>query len=154
MDKVSEFISYEEATHTSTGLDNTPTVDILKKMTETGKAVFDPTRRALGAMRVNCFYRSPAVNKAVGGANNSQHVKGEAIDISGLNGLKNSEIFNFIKENLEFDQLIAENISNGEPKWVHVSWVLGNKRNEMLVAIPKKTGGWSYVPFKKGMVNE
>lgn len=154
MDKVSEFISYEEATRTSTGLDNTPTVDILKKMTETGKAIFDPVRRALGAMRVNCFYRSPEVNKAVGGAPKSQHAKGEAIDMSGLNGLKNSAIFNHIKENLEFDQLIAENITNGEPKWIHCSWVAGNKRNQILVAIPKESGGWNYVEYKKGMVNE
>jgi len=156
---ISEFVTYKEGTHSNTAvankLDNTPTPEILLKMQIAAKAIFDPTRKALGPMRVNCFYRAPEVNKAVGGAANSQHVKGEAIDISGLGDVKTSEIFKFIKENLTFDQLIAENITNGEPAWVHVSYTSGNNRNQILVAIPKVPGkpGWTYQPYKKGVVN-
>jgi hypothetical protein len=158
MDKISQFVSYEEGTHSNTAtakkLDNTPPLNVLKAMCYVAKNVFDPTRRALGAMRVNCFYRSPEVNKAVGGANSSQHTKGEAIDISGIGALKTSAIFNHIKENLVFDQLIAENIAAGEPAWIHVSLKEGHNRGEILVATPKAAGGWTYKPYKKGLVNE
>ena len=158
MDKISEFISYEEGTHSNTAilrnLENTPSAEVLNAMRYIGKNIFDQTRKALGPMRVNCFYRSPSVNKAVGGANNSQHTKGEAIDISGIGALKTSAIFHHIKENLVFDQLIAENITAGEPSWVHVSLRNGDNRGEILVAVPKAKGGWTYKPYKKGLVNE
>lgn len=157
--KISEFVSYNEATHSNTAvaknLSNKPTEAIITTMQNTAKHVFDPVRKALGPLRVNCFYRAPEVNKAVGGAPTSQHTKGEAIDISGTGSIKNSEIFKFIKENLVFDQLIAENITNGEPSWIHVSYTSGNNRNQILVAIPKVPGkpGWRYEPYKKGLVN-
>jgi len=158
MEKISEFVTYEEGTHSNTAvshhLDNTPPLNVLKAMCYVAKNVFDPTRKALGAMRVNCFYRSPEVNKAVGGANNSQHTKGEAIDISGIGALKTSAIFNHIKENLVFDQLIAENIASGEPSWIHVSLRDGHNRGEVLIAIPRAGGGWTYQPYKKDIVNE
>ncbi len=155
---ISKYINYHEGTHSETAVNknivNQPTVEILDAMRYVAANVFDKVREKLGALRVNCFYRCLELNKAVGGAPTSQHTKGEAIDISGLNGVKNSAIFNFIKENLEFDQLIAENITNGEPKWIHVSLKKGNNRNQILIAIPKKAGGWKYEPYTKGKVNE
>lgn len=148
--KISDFVTYKEGTHSNTAvakkLDNTPTPEILLKMQIAAKAVFDPTRKALGPMRVNCFYRAPEVNKAVGGSRTSQHTKGEAIDISGLGELKNSQIFNFIRANLQFTQLIAEFPVKGEPAWIHVGYDPKNLKNEILIATKGKMGT-VYVPY-------
>lgn len=154
---ISDYISYHEGTYSTTavleGIDNTPNLETLERMRYVAKNIFDKVRKELGALRANSFYRCPALNKAVRGAANSQHTLGEAIDIIGLNGVKNSQIFNHIKEHLEFDQLIAEEIVNGEPSWVHVSCVNGNNRNEILVAIKTGEKQWRYEPYKPGAVN-
>ena len=148
--KISEFVSYTEATHSNTAvakkLSNEPTDTIVAVMQTTAKNVFDPIRKALGPLRVNCFYRAPEVNKAVGGSRTSQHVKGEAIDISGLGGVKNSQIFNFIRANLQFTQLIAEFPVKGEPAWVHVGYDPKNLKNEILIATKGKMGT-VYIPY-------
>jgi zinc D-Ala-D-Ala carboxypeptidase len=81
---------------------------------------------------VNSGFRGPKLNKAIGGARNSQHLTGQAADIE-IPGLDNKVVFDWIKDNLDFDQLILEFYKPGIPDsgWVHVSW--SNKKNRKQV---------------------
>lgn len=119
----------EELTHTSTGLDNTPTpkaTDNLKYLVDN---LLDEVREKYGKpITVNCGYRSPAVNKKVGGVSNSQHLKGEAVDITGGSKAENKIIFNIIKSIGRFDQLINEK----DYSWIHVSLTKSKNRKQIL----------------------
>lgn len=100
------------------GLDNTPTPQAVDNMTRLIKVVLEPLREAYGKpITVNSGYRCPALNKAVKGSRNSQHMTGEAVDITVGTKEGNKWLFDYIKANLPYDQLIDEyNYS-----WVHVS---------------------------------
>lgn len=100
------------------GIDNTPTDKAVENMTRLIKVVLDPLREAYGQpITVNSGYRSTALNKAVGGVKSSQHPTGEAADITVGSKEGNKWLFEYIKNNLPYDQLIDEyNYS-----WVHVS---------------------------------
>lgn len=100
------------------GIDNTPTDKAVENMTRLIKVVLDPLREAYGKpITVNSGYRSTALNKAVGGVKSSQHLTGEAADITVGSKEGNKWLFEYIKNNLPYDQLIDEyNYS-----WVHVS---------------------------------
>ena len=106
--------------------------------------VFEPLRAFRGApIRVNSGFRSLALNQAIGGSSKtSQHMKGEALDLP----LTTSE-FLWIKDNLQFDQLIAEFPRNGQPQWVHVSYKSKGNRKQVLVA-KKVSGKTKYFPYK------
>lgn len=100
------------------GIDNTPTEKAVENMTRLINIVLDPLREAYGeAITVNSGYRSPALNKAVGGAKNSQHMTGEAADITVGTKEGNKWLFEYIRDNLPYDQLIDEY----DYSWVHVS---------------------------------
>jgi len=118
----------------------------LKKLAEN---VFEPIRANFRQpIRISSGYRSQSLNAAIGGATNSQHSTGEAIDID-MEGTKitNKEIFNFIKEKLNFDQLIYEFGNNTEPDWVHVSFKAnGQQRKQVLRAI-KENGKTKYIAY-------
>ncbi len=84
-----------------------------------------------GPIKINSFFRSAELNKAIGGSSKSQHCQGRAIDLDDVYGHKtNAEMFNYIKNNLDFDQLIWEFGNDENPNWVHVSYVSedGNRR--------------------------
>lgn len=133
MDEISKHITYAEATHTSTWLENKPSVEQIRAMKLVARQCFDPVRNYYGKpIRVNSFFRSAEVNKKIGGSTSSQHSKGEAIDMDGLGGLKNSTIFKYILDYLTFDQLIWEFGTDKEPDWVHVSYSAKLNRNEVL----------------------
>lgn len=143
MEKISKHISYKEATRSNTairkGINNTPDGDQLIAMKLVAEKVFEPMREHFGKpIRINSFLRVSALNVAVGGSKSSQHCKGEAIDMDGLNGLTNREIFNYIKDNLDFDQLIWEYGTDKEPDWVHVSYSANGNRKQILKAIKGK----------------
>ena len=107
--------------------------------------VLEPLRAHVGQpIKLNCGYRSPLVNKAVGGAKSSQHILGEAADLD----LHDASIVEWIKDNLDFDQLIAEFPSNGKPSWLHVSYRKGRNRKQILVAT-KKAGKTVYLPYSE-----
>lgn len=146
---ISKYISYEEATHTNTGLPNLPTETEIKNMQAVAQKVFDRVRENFGKpLKVNSFFRCEAVNRAVGGSFSSQHRYGEAIDINGaISGVKNSAIFRYIKDNLEFDQLIWEFGDNNEPTWVHVSYKVTGNRRQVLQAY-KENGRTKYKPWR------
>ena len=87
--------------------------------------VFEPLRVWVGGpIKINSFFRCPQLNKAIGGSTKSQHCHGQAIDIDDTYGkVANSEMYNYIKNNLDFDQMIWEFGDDDNPAWVHVSYV-------------------------------
>ena len=139
--KISNHITYAEAIHSNTakrrGIDNTPSQTQVEAMKLLAEKVFEPLREWVGGpIKVNSFFRSEALNEAIGGSATSQHCKGQAIDIDDVYGRKsNAEMYNWIKENLDFDQMIWEFGTDMQPNWVHVSYVSEEKnRNKCLKA--------------------
>ena len=143
---ISKHISYKEATHSATalrrGLDNTPNDEQLKCMEEVAENLFEPLREWVGGpIKVNSFFRGEPVNTAIGGSTRSQHMKGQAIDIDDTFGHKtNAEMYHYIKDNLDFDQLIWEFGDDKNPNWVHMSWV-SHRPNRKKLTIAKKVNG-------------
>lgn len=119
----------QSETATAKGIDNTPTKDIEDKLQKLVDNVLDPLREWYDRqIIVNSGYRCEALNKAVGGASNSQHKYGEAADITAGSKEENKKLFEYIKDNLPFDQLIDE--SNFT--WVHVSYKENRLRKQVL----------------------
>jgi hypothetical protein len=129
-------------TATRRGIDNTPNDEQLSNMELIAKKVFEPLRKYVGGpIKINSFFRCPKLNKAIGGSSKSQHCHGQAIDIDDTFGVvANSDMYNYIKNNLDFDQLIWEFGDDDNPNWVHVSYVSKeDNRNRCLRA--SKSGG-------------
>lgn len=137
--KLSKNLSLKEAiksnTATRLGIDNTPEQWEINNLRAVADNVFQPLRDHFGVpIGVSSGYRCKALNKAIGGSKYSQHMIGEALDLDAdiYGGLKNSEIFNYIKKNLEWDQMIWEFGDDEEPDWVHVSYKeAGNNRKQI-----------------------
>jgi zinc D-Ala-D-Ala carboxypeptidase len=132
------------------GVSNMPTEAHIENFKLLAEKVFQPIREHFAVpIHISSGYRSAALNKAIGGSATSQHCSGEAIDID-MDGtaITNAAIFNYIKDNLEFDQLIWEFGTDANPDWVHVSYEsTGKQRKQILVA--KRVGGkTTYVPYK------
>jgi len=151
MKRISKYVSYLEATKSNTalknGIDNTPNEKQLSNMKKVAVNVFDEVREHFGVpIGVSSFFRSLKLNKKIGGASKSDHMDGEAIDIDAdmYGGVTNRQIFDYIKDNLEFDKLIWEFGSDEEPSWVHVSYVEGNNRKMVMRSI-RKNGKTNYV---------
>jgi hypothetical protein len=103
--------------------------------------VFEPLREWVGGpIKINSFFRSPELNTAIGGSSKSQHCKGQAIDIDDtFHKATNAEMYHWIKDNLDFDQMIWEFGDDDNPAWVHVSYVSPDKnRNRCLKAYKEK----------------
>jgi len=141
---ISNHITYEEATYSTTakrlGIDNKPGPSALANMFLVADRVFEPVRVHFDTpIHVSSFFRSTELNKAIGGSTTSQHVLGEAMDVDATmyNAIYNKHIFEYVKDNLEFDQLIAENVSEkkwADLGWVHFSYRFGENRKEILVS--------------------
>ena len=149
--KISNNITYAEAIHSNTakrrGIDNTPNPAQVETMKVTAEKIFEPLRKWVGGpIKVNSFFRSPDLNEAIGGSKTSQHCKGQAIDIDDVFGYKtNAEMYNWIKENLNFDQMIWEFGTDMNPNWVHVSYVSDeDNRNRCLKAYKDKYNKTKY----------
>lgn len=128
--KLGKYFTLDELTTTSTGLINSPNRNEIISLSELVKNVLDPVREQIGMpIKVNSGYRSPLVNKQIGGAATSQHVKGEAAD---LDCADNAKLFNMICDNFVFDQLIWEGGDDSQPAWVHVSYKTQGNRGEVL----------------------
>lgn len=137
MERISQHISYEEATISPTslrfGIENTPTATQLQAMKTVASVCFEPLRAWYGKpIKVNSFFRCSLLNEKVGGSINSQHAKGEAIDITGGSKEENKKIFDWCKANLVYDQLIFEYGNDTGPDWVHISFRIGNNRNQTI----------------------
>ena len=138
---ISKHISYKEGVYSNTatrkGIDNTPNDEQLANMELVAEEIFEPLRTYVGGpIKINSFFRSPDLNTAIGGSSKSQHCKGQAIDIDDTYGrMTNAEMYHWIKEHLEFDQMIWEFGDDDNPDWVHVSYVsLEDNRNRCLKA--------------------
>ena len=151
MDNISKYISYKEAVKTNVRhAKNIPNADQLSAMRYIATRVFGPVREFVGgALYVSSFFRSAMVNKAIGGSTTSQHCKGEAIDIDCdvFGNGTNKEVFEYIKENLPFDQLIWEFGDSNNPAWVHVSLRRDNRNRGQVLKAISKGGGTAYVPY-------
>ena len=158
--QLSKNLSLAEVTKSITanrlGIDNTPDEWTTENLRQTAINVFQPLRDAFGCpIYVSSGYRSAELNTAIGGSRRSQHVEGRAFDLDAdvYGGCTNSQIFNWIKENLEFDQLIWEFGDQDNPDWVHVSYVYdGINRKRCLKACRDDNGKTYYeVMFGKGL---
>lgn len=151
---ISPHISFAEATESNTaernGIDNTPNEQHLANMRHVANEIFEPLRKFIGKpIRVNSFYRSSETNKAVGGSSTSDHCFGFAIDCSGTPyGVDNRLIFDFIRGECLFDQLIWEYGDKETPKWVHFSLKKeGGNRREVLRVFRNASGQSKYIHF-------
>jgi zinc D-Ala-D-Ala carboxypeptidase len=131
---ISDHISFKEFTKSNTaqrlGIENKPGAYEVKCARDLAFHVFEPLRKWVGGpIRINSFFRCKDLNKAIGGSKNSQHCYGQAIDLDDTHGFKtNAEMYNYIKDSLDFDQLIWEFGDDQNPDWVHVSYV-GPEKN-------------------------
>jgi uncharacterized protein YcbK (DUF882 family) len=141
--RISENITYAEAFKSQQAArlkikNTTNDPEILKNMKHVADNVFEPIRKHFGLpIGISSFYRSPKLNEAIKGSSSSQHMTGEAIDIDAdiFGGLTNKEIFDFAKENLEYDQLIWEFGTTKNPSWVHVSLKRNGKNRKQILYI-------------------
>ena len=151
MNKISKHISYKEATRSATalrlGIDNKPNEYHLQNMEMVAKKVFEPLREAINApIKINSFYRCEELNKAIGGSSKSQHCQGRAIDIDDIYGhVSNAYMYYYIKDNLDFDQLIWEFGTNDSPDWVHVSYVDEDSNRKRCLRAIKENGKTKYI---------
>jgi len=146
MKRISKHISYKEAVGSNyakqKGIKNKPNEEQVENMKLLAEKVFEPLREWVGCpIRVNSMFRSLELNTALKGSKTSSHMKGEAMDITSMacgkeNCKSNLDMFHWIKDNLEFDQLIWE--FGSEPKWLHVSYNKDKNRQQVLVT--KKRG--------------
>ena len=126
---ISKHISDKEGTRSITALrlnlDNTPGAYEKQNMELIAEKIFEPLRLHVnGPIKINSFYRSVKLNEAIGGSSKSQHCEGRAMDIDDSYGyMSNADMFNYIKNNLDFDQLIWEFGNDKNPDWVHVSYI-------------------------------
>jgi hypothetical protein len=150
--QISKHLSLAEVSRSETakrrGINNTPSGEHLANFKLLAENIFEPIREHFGVpIHISSGYRSKELNSAIGGSLSSQHCEGQAIDIdmdSSTNGVTNKMVFDFIKDNLNFDQLINEfNYS-----WVHVSFDSSGKQRKQILNAIKSGGKTSYVPYK------
>ena len=147
---ISRHISSKEGVYSSTAerksIDNTPTEEHLCNMQVLAHNVFEPLREWVGGpIAINSFYRSPELNSAIGGSKTSQHCKGQAIDIDDTYGRKsNAEMFEFIKNNLDYDQMIWEFGDDENPNWVHISYVSEDQNRRRILQAYKENNQNKY----------
>ena len=128
-------------------IENKPNEEQLANMKLIGEKIFEPLREYVGGpIKINSFFRGADLNKAIGGSNRSQHCKGQAMDIDDTFGYKtNAQMYSFIKENLDFDQMIWEFGDDDNPNWVHVSYVSPEKNRNICLKAYKQNGKTKYM---------
>ena len=139
--ELSEVIRSESAKRL--GVNNTPTAEHIENLKVLAEKIFQPIRDHFGVpIRISSGYRSAALNKKIGGAKVSQHLSGEALDLDNDNtSITNKEIFDFIVENLDFDQAINE----FDYSWVHVSYTTKRKNRKQILKAIKQNGKTVYI---------
>ena len=141
--KLSKNFTLAELTKTSTGLPNALPKHLEGNIQSLVDNVLQPVRDALGVIIVTSCYRSPEVNKAIGGSSTSQHCLGQAADLKFKGG--NDVLFNWLKENTDFDQLIWEFGTDEEPSWVHISY--SPRHRKQILKATKHNGKTKYLLF-------
>ncbi len=147
---ISKHISYKEGVYSRTamrrGIKNNPNAEQMENMITIAEEVFEPLRMWVGGpIKINSFFRSPELNKAIGGSSKSQHCLGQAMDIDDTFGkMSNADMYEFIKENLDFDQMIWEFGDDDNPDWVHVSYVSAEENRKRCLKAYKEKGKTKY----------
>ena len=147
--KLSEHLILAEVTRSEyakrNGINNMPNAEHTENLIELAQKIFEPIRKHFNKpIYISSGYRCKALNTAIGGAKNSQHMKGEALDIDQGNRKENMEIFDFIKNNLEFDQLINEFGYD----WIHVSYNTSGKQAKQVLDAIKEGKVTRYITHK------
>jgi hypothetical protein len=154
--QLSKHLSLAEVTRSDSakrnGISNEPTPAHLENFKLLAEKVFEPIREHFKVpIHISSGYRSAALNKKIGGSLTSQHCSGEAIDIDmdgSASGVTNKQVFDFIKQHLNFDQIIWEFGTDSNPDWVHVSYESTGKQRKKVLKAVKQGGKTSYVPYK------
>ena len=148
---ISKHISDREGVYSRTAerldINNVPDDGQLKAMELVAEKVFEPLREWVGGpVKINSFFRSVKLNKIIGGSKKSQHCRGQAIDIDDTFGkVANSDMYNYIKNNLDFDQLIWEFGDDDNPNWLHVSYVSKEDNRNRCLKAYKEQGKSKYM---------
>lgn len=146
---LSQHFTLEEMTFSPTaikkGIDNTPNEQCIKNLAALCENILEPLRAHMGIpIKISSGYRCEVLNSLIGGAKSSQHKYGQAVDVD----LKDKcpEAFHWIRENLDYDQIIWEFGNEHQPDWVHVSFSTKSNRKNALRAI-KSNGKTKYISF-------
>lgn len=161
--KISPHLSYHEVIKSETalrqGINNEPTDEHLDNIQRIATLIFEPLREIVSSergvstpLRLTSCYRSPALNKAIGGSATSDHCFGRAmdIDIDGMynkDDLINADLFYIIEEELAFDQLIWEFGDDDNPSWVHVGYRSRSENRAQILRAKSKNKRTVYEPF-------
>ena len=154
--KLSEHLSLSEVTRSESAkrnqISNMPTGEHIANFMLLAEKIFEPIREHFGVpIHISSGYRSKELNAKIGGSATSQHCKGQAIDIDmdgSTNGVTNADVFEYIKDNLPFDQLIWEFGNDINPDWVHVSYESSGKQRKQILVAKKVGGKTTYIPYK------
>ena len=147
---LSKHVSLHEGVYSRTaerlGLKNDPSDEHLLNMITISEKVFEPLRKHVGGpIKINSFYRGPELNKAIGGSSKSQHCHGQAIDIDDTFGhMSNADMYYWIKDNLNFDQMIWEFGTDKNPNWLHVSYISDEENRNRCLEAYKLNGKTKY----------
>ena len=149
--QLSENLTLRECTKSITasrlGINNTPDEWETENLRQLARYVFQPLREGLGVpIYVSSGYRSLDLNTAIGGSSRSQHIQGRALDLDAdvYGGTTNGDIFRYILNCIEFDQLIWEFGDEGSPDWVHVSFVYGGDNRKRCLRACRDDNGQVY----------
>ena len=151
MSNISKNITYKEAIHSNTakrlGIDNEPSHEQIANMMTIATMIFQPLRSWVGGpIKITSFFRSPKLNKAIGGSKTSQHCSGQAMDIDDTYGhASNAAMFDWIKANLDYDQMIWEFGTDQNPDWVHVSYVHPDENRNRCLKAYREGGKTKYM---------
>lgn len=153
--QLSAHLSLAEVTRSDSakrkGISNQPTPEHIENFKKLAEKVFEPIRNHFGVpIHISSGYRSKALNEAIGGSLTSQHCSGEAIDIDmdgSASGVSNADVFKYIKDHLEFDQLIWEFGTDKNPDWVHVSYETSGRQRKQILKAVKVGGKTAYKPY-------
>ena len=151
MSNISKHITLAEAIHSNTAkrcnIDNTPNEEQTNNMKMLAEKIFEPLRLWVGGpIKINSMFRSEELNKAIGGASSSQHCKGMAMDLDDVYGHKtNAEMFDWICDHCNFDQIIWEFGDDKNPAWVHVSYVDKQENRNRCLKAYKENGKTKYM---------
>lgn len=148
---LSEVIRSESAKRN--GISNMPTPEHIANFKLLAEKVFEPIRNHFRCpIHISSGYRSKELNAAIGGSATSQHCSGEAIDIDmdgTPNGVTNKMVFDYIKDNLQFDQLIFEFGTDDNPDWVHVSYESTGKQRKQILRAKRVNGKTVYSNYEQ-----
>ena len=149
--ELTRFLTFEQAVFSQTairkGIANIPTSQQIESIRLTSAKIWIPIKTAFPNAQISSFFRNEELNKLIGGSTTSQHCKGEAIDITLPTPKEKLELFEWVKKNLQFDQLILEfPDKEGNPSWVHVSHSSIKNRREVLKAV-KVGGATKYIKY-------